>query len=168
MRSRRAGSAEPALLAPAALRSKAIRLLARRERSRAEMLQLLAPCCEDPGALGALLDDLEARGWLSESRLAAQFVRLRRPRASAARIRQELARRGVEADTVAESTSGLEDGDLAAALALWRRRFGEPAADRTERERQLRFLLHRGFALGIALEVLRIGSGAATGSAPPD
>jgi len=132
------------------------------------MLQLLAPCCEDPDVLGPLLDDLEARGWLSEARLAAQFVRLRRPRASAARIRHELARRGVETDTVAESTSGLEAGDLAAALALWRRRFGEPPAERTQRERQLRFLLNRGFALGIALEVLRIGGGAETGCASSD
>ena len=161
MKRRRPGSAEPALLAPAALRAKAIRLLARRERSREELRQALAPLCEDPHALTAVLDDLEARGWLCESRLAAQLVRLRRPRASAARIRQELVRRGVQADTLAESTSGLEAGDMAAALALWRRRFGRAAAERKERERQLRFLVNRGFAHGIALRVLRIGEGKA-------
>jgi regulatory protein len=161
MKSRRSGSAEPVLLAPGALRAKAIRLLARRERSREELQQRLAPCCEDPDALVPLLDELEACGWLSEARLAAQLVRLRRPRASAARIRQELARRGVQADTLADSTRGLDAGDMAAALALWQRRFGQPAADRAQRERQLRFLVSRGFSHGMALRVLRIGEGSA-------
>jgi regulatory protein len=148
----------PAPLDAQALRSKAIRLLARRERTRSELLQRLTPCCDDPAQLEVLLDELQARGWLSEARLAAQLVQSRRARAGAARIRQELASRGVPAETIAESTAGLEAGDLAAALALWRRRFGTPAADRAGRERQLRFLVNRGFARGIALQVLRIGA----------
>jgi regulatory protein len=74
------------------------------------------------------------------------------------RIRQELARRGLEPDVIAESTAGLEETDLTAALALWRRRFGQPAADAAGRERQLRFLRNRGFAHGVALQVLRIAA----------
>jgi regulatory protein len=159
MKGQRGRNDAPSPLDAQALRSKAIRLLARRERSRAELLQRLIPYCEDPAQLDPLLDELQARGWLSEARLAAQFVQSRRARAGALRIRQELAARGVQADTIAESTAGLEAGDLAAALALWRRRFGAPAADRAGRERQLRFLVSRGFARGIALEVLRIGAG---------
>jgi len=152
---RRKGPGESEALDPAALRQKAIRLLAGRERSRAEMSALLGPYCDDSAALAALLDDLQSRGWLSDARLAAQLVRLRRPRASAVRIRQELARRGVDANQITESTAALEATDFDAALALWRRRFGEPAADRTQRSRQLRFLLNRGFGHSIALKVLR-------------
>jgi regulatory protein len=159
MARRRKSPGESETLDPAALRQKAIRLLARRERSRAEMTVLLGPPCDDPAALAALLDDLQSRGWLSDARLAAQFVRLRRPRASAMRIRQELTRRGVAAEEISESTAGLEATDFEAALALWRRRFGEPAADRAQRERQLSFLLHRGFGHAIALKVLRIAAG---------
>ena len=158
MKGRRARIDVAAPLDAPALRSKAIRLLARRERSRAELLQRLTPYCEDPAQLDPLLDELQARGWLSDARLAAQFVQSRRARAGAARIRHELASRGVQAEAVAESTAGLEAGDLAAALALWQRRFGTPAADRAGRERQLRFLVRRGFARGVALKVLRIGA----------
>jgi regulatory protein len=149
-----------------ALRQKAIRLLARRDRSRAEMQRLLAAYCADEAMVTALLDELQARDWLSEARLAAQLVHSRRSRSGAMRIRQELTRRGLKPDVIAESTAGLEQTDLAAALELWRRRFGEPAADRRQRERQLRFLLNRGFGRGIALQVLRLAHGAEESDPP--
>jgi regulatory protein len=158
MAARRSGEEKAALLDGAALRQKAFRLLARRERSRAEMQRLLGPYCAEEGGLAMLLDDLQARGSLSESRLAAQFVHSRRSRSSASRIRQQLALRGVEAEVIRQSTEGLEAGDLATALALWRRRFGAPATEPSQRARQVRFLLNRGFGYGIALEVLRIGA----------
>ena len=120
------------------------------------MEQLLAPLSADRAGLAALLDELQARGWLSEARLAAQVVASRRSRSSATRIRQRLALRGVAPEVIAESTAGLEQGDLESASALWRRRFGSPAADRAGRERQLRFLVSRGFDRGVALKVLRM------------
>ena len=137
------------------MRGKAIRLLARRERSRAELRRLLDPNDDDVVNVGQLLDDLQNQGWLSEARLAEQVVNARRSRASAGRIRLELRRRGLPPDAVDGATEGLEAGDFTVALALWRRRFGKVASDRTERERQLRFLLARGFGQGMALKVLR-------------
>jgi regulatory protein len=141
-----------------ALRRKAIALLARRDRSRSEMQQLLGRRCPDSFLVAAVLDELQARGWLSEGRLAAQLVHSQRSRAGAARIRREMSRRGIDPDVIAAASAGLETGDRAAALALWRRRFGTVAADRRQRERQLRFLLQRGFGPGLALEVLRIAA----------
>ncbi|RPI39279.1 MAG: regulatory protein RecX [Betaproteobacteria bacterium] len=138
------------------LNKRAVRLLARRDRSRSEMQRLLAPHCADAHTVSALLDDLQARGWLSERRLAEQLIDSRRSRASAARIRQEMARRGLADAIIAIATAGLDAHDVATALALWRKRFRELAADRTERERQLRFLLNRGFSQAVALKVLRI------------
>lgn len=119
------------------------------------MQRLLAPHCADAHTVSVLLDDLQARGWLSETRLAEQLIDSRRSRASAARIRHEMARRGLAVDIIADATVGLDANDLATALTLWRKRFREPAADRTERERQLRFLLNRGFSQAVALKVLR-------------
>lgn len=139
---------------------RAYRWLARRERSRAEMKAYLQRHCEDETVIASLLDTLEQRGELSETRLAEQVVRARRTRASATRIRQELARRGLGADTIAVSTEALEAGDYPAALALWRNRFRTLPEDRPTRERQIRFLLGRGFSYAIALKVLReAGSG---------
>jgi regulatory protein len=137
------------------LRSKAIRLLARRERSRAELRRLLDPDGDEVALVDQLLDDLQTQGWLSEARLAEQVVNTRRSRGSAGRIRLELRRRGLPQDAIDGATEGLEAGDFAVALDLWRRRFGKIADDRAERERQLRFLLARGFGQGMALKVLR-------------
>jgi regulatory protein len=148
-----------AIIVSGALRGKAIRLLARRDRSR----RLLDPSGAQAEDVSALLDELQAQGWLSEARLAEQVINVRRPRMSAAYLRQEMRRRGVQADVIAQATAGLETSDLPTALALWQRRFGTPAADRAERARQLRFLLTRGFSSGLALEVLRI---AAAGETP--
>ena len=145
-----------------ALRNKAIRLLARRERSRAELQRLLDPQGNDAQCVAALLDELQNEGLLSEARLADQVINARRARGSAARIRHEMARRGLRSEVIAEATAGLEDSDVQTALQLWRKRFGETATEQAERERQLRFLLNRGFSRAIALKVLRMA--AASGS----
>lgn len=137
-----------------ALRSKAIRLLARRERSRSELRRLLDPEGAEYEQVSALLDELQNQGWLSEARLADQLIRGRRSRSSAARVRMELKRRGLDADVIAASTAGLDAGDLQTAMALLQRRFGEAATDRSQRERQMRFLLNRGFSRSIALKVI--------------
>jgi regulatory protein len=99
---------------------------------------------------------LVGRGWLSEARLASRLIEARRSRAGAARIRQDMARRGLDAEVIGAATAGLEASDLDAALALWRRRFGTVATARAERARQVRFLLQRGFGHGVALKVLRL------------
>lgn len=154
----RGATAEPDTAAE--LRARALRLLARRDRSRVELQRLLSHHCSDANAVAALLDELQARGWLSEARLAEQYVDKRRSRASAARLRQEMARRGLTEEVITGATAGLEADDFGIALALWRKRFREPAADRAGRERQLRFLLNRGFSRAVALKTLRAAGAA--------
>ena len=75
--------------------ARALRLLARREHTRAELARKLAHDVEDPLALEALLDDLAARGWLSDSRFAEQFAHARRGRFGIAALRRALLDRGV-------------------------------------------------------------------------
>jgi len=66
------------------LRARALQYLARREYSRAELRGKLLPYAqtnEDPSQpenLDALLDDLTARGWLSDARAATQLLRAKR------------------------------------------------------------------------------------------
>ena len=146
------------IMTTATLRSRAIRLLARRERSRDELRRLLDPGGAQPDEIRTLLDTLERDGWLSDQRLAEQLVNQRRPRGSAARLRHEMARRGLRAEVISESTTRLEESDLPTAMALWRRRFGAIALGRSERERQIRFLLNRGFSRAVALKVLSAGA----------
>src|SRR5262245_5374372 len=57
------------------LRNRALQLLARRDHSRLELKRRLTPHVEAGDDVEVLLDDLTARGWLSEARLAEATAR---------------------------------------------------------------------------------------------
>jgi len=137
------------------LRERALKLLARREHSRRELARKLAPRCEDPDELARVLDELQARGWLSERRVVEQLVHTRRSRFGARRIERELLEKGVSEDAVAGVLPDLKAGDLAAARAVWRKKFGRQPRTAAERARQARFLQGRGFALDVIMKVLK-------------
>lgn len=137
------------------LRTRALRLLARREHSRLELQRKLASHAEDPGELDNLLEELTRRGWLAEARVAEQVIHARRSRFGAERIRQELLAKGVAEEVVAAVLPQLKDSDLEAARTVWRRKFGAPPRNAAERARQVRFMQGRGFALDTVLKVIR-------------
>lgn len=161
------------------LRARALRLLARREYSRQELASKLlarpAPkpvrraerdafvadtfadaVYEPPAEAGvnALLDDLERRKMLSDDRYAEMRARLRAPRYGDSRLRQELAQKGIDRDTIANVLSEQPD-ELARCQALWRRKFGRLPCDMNERMKQTRHLASRGFAMRIIQQVIR-------------
>jgi regulatory protein len=129
-------------------------LLARREHSRLELARKLRRHCEDADEIAAVLDEFERRGWLSEARFVEQTVAARRARFGAAFIAHELAEKGVSRTATAEAAAALKGGDLEAARAIWRRRFGQRPADARERARQTRFLAGRGFTGEVIRAVL--------------
>lgn len=139
------------------LRERALKLLARREHSRRELARKLAPHSEDPDELESVLDELEARGWLSERRVVEQVVHARRTRFGARRIERELIEKGVSEEAVAAALPELKAGELEAARAVWRRKFGRQPRTAAERARQARFLQGRGFPLDVILKVIRGG-----------
>ena len=138
------------------LRERALRYLARREHSRAELARKLAPHAEDAAEIDRVLDGLESRGWLSERRVVEQVVHARRSRFGTRRIEQELLQKGISDDNVAAARSQLKEGELEAARAVWERKFGGRQAGRpAERARQVRFLQGRGFALDVIMKVVK-------------
>ena len=140
------------------LRQQALRALARREYSRAELARKLSRRGADApaaGELDALLDEFEGSGWLSDARFAAGAARHRGGRYSQRYIVADLKSRGVDSDTAKDAVSALGQDDYAIAAGLWRQRFGAPPADAKEKARQIRFLQARGFAFSVVLRVLR-------------
>jgi regulatory protein len=135
--------------------ARALRLLARRDHTRRELEAKLAPHLDDAGELARLLDDLVARGWLSESRVVDQVVNSKRARMGPARIRHVLMKRGVSEDLIAPALVTLKETEIETARALRERRFGPPAETNAEQSRQVRFLQARGFSLGVAMRVVR-------------
>lgn len=139
------------------LRTRALKLLARREHSRAELARKLAPYCEDPAEIERVLDELQARGWLSERRLVEQIVHARRARYGARRIERELIEKGVAPEAFAEALSELRRGELEAVRGVWKKKFGRQPRSAAERARQVRFLQGRGFALEVIMKIIKGG-----------
>jgi regulatory protein len=125
----------------------ALDLLARREHSRRELTRKLAARGFPDDIAASALDGLERSGALAEARFTETFVRSRVARGQGpARIRAELAQRGVADDDVEGALRGAGVDWLATIRAVRRKRFGpELPRDFRERARQARFLEYRGF-----------------------
>ncbi|QTQ36376.1 Regulatory protein [Aromatoleum petrolei] len=132
-----------------------MRHLARREHSRAELVRKLAPhgSAEE---IDDVLDRITELGLLSDHRFAEAWVRGKATRFGTARLRRELALRGVERDTIdaALEAEGVED-DVDRARAIWRGKFGTTPADAREWARQARFLQGRGFGTDVIRKILK-------------
>lgn len=130
---------------PESLRPRALKLLARREYSRAELKVKLAMHAESEEQLDRLLDILQAENLLSDQRYAVQRVAARAARLGDGRLRRELRMRGVGEDEIAAALA--EGGDEAGRCrAIWQKKFGTRPSGPEEIARQTRFLLFRGFA----------------------
>lgn len=127
------------------LRLRALRLLARREHSRAELQQKLAGHAESAEALENLLDALESERLLSDQRYASQRVAVRAGRVGNARLKQELKAQGIEGEAL---TAALAEGgdESERCRAVWNKKFGAPPENAEGRARQMRFLQYRGFS----------------------
>jgi regulatory protein len=129
----------------AELRARALRLLARREHSRAELKRKLGPHAESAEALDALLDSLQAKKQLSDERFAGERAHVLSRRYGASRIRQDLRARGVDDATAGRVAAAAAASDLERARAIYERRYRTPAATPEERAKRMRFLQGRGF-----------------------
>lgn len=136
------------------LKTRALGYLARREHSRLELEKKLAPHAQDPAELSAMLDALEQHGFLSAGRMLEQVVQVRRKKFGSQRIVHELREKGIAEDLIAAALPELKETELDAAREVWRKKFKASPADTTERGRQMRFLLSRGFAAEVIREVL--------------
>lgn len=147
--------------------------MSQREHSRVELRRKLqravaaqrrrdqanAASAESAEQIDALLDTLEAKGYLSDQRFVESRVRVRAVRFGSRRIAQELKQHGLA--MTSEIASELARSDLARAANIWRRRFGQVVADKLdakERARQIRFLIARGFSAEVAHRAQKQGA----------
>jgi len=128
------------------LKARALRLLAGREHTRAELARKLAPHAASPEALEQLLTLLVEKRLLSEARFAEERARVLGRKYGALRVRQDLRARGVADNLVERAATQTAAGELAQARAIVRRRFSAPAGTPRERARRIRFLQGRGFS----------------------
>ncbi|MDO8812798.1 MAG: recombination regulator RecX [Gallionella sp.] len=145
------------------LRARALQYLARREYSRAELRGKLLPHAGTNGdfsppqteSLDALLDDLTARGWLSDVRAVTQLLHAKRSRFGTQRIAHELRQKGIAEELIGNALPGLKESELEIAREVWKKKFGVLPQDAREKARQMRFLQSRGFGFDVIFQVLR-------------
>ena len=127
------------------LKGRALRLLSQREHSRTELERKLAQHEEVPGELAKALDELQARDFINDGRAVDSVVNRRSGKLGNARIKQELAAKGLSGEAVAEAMADLKDSEPRRAQEVWQKKFGCAPQDPQARAQQMRFLLSRGF-----------------------
>ncbi len=127
------------------LKGRALRLLSGREHSRLELERKLAPFEEEPGSLATALDELQAKGFISEQRVLESVVNRRASKLGASRIKQELQAKGLDPQAVADAVQVLRATELERAREVWQKKFGQAPQDVEQRAKQMRFLASRGF-----------------------
>ncbi len=156
------------------LKARALRLLSLREYSRQGLATKLEESSKRYAKLGLkqgqqegvevvkplavqieeVLDDFEARGWLSDQRFAEALVRRRSERYGVRKIQDELQRAGVDSNQAADLIKGLRETEYQRAKTLWFKKFGVLAQEQKERARQYRFLASKGFSSEVVSKVL--------------
>jgi regulatory protein len=133
------------------LRARALRLLARREHSRAELERKLGPHAGSPDVVAGVVEALVQKKQLSDERYAEERARTLSRKYGAGRIRQVLKAKGVDRETIDRISSA---GELERARSILERKYREPAATYEERAKRMRFLQGRGFSSDIIRSLL--------------
>jgi regulatory protein len=137
------------------LRERAVRWLAQREHSRAELARKLARYAEEPTDIAPLLDELVRRKLLSDERYAEARARTLARKYGVSRIARELRAKGVDANAISRATQDAKDTEFARAREAWRKRFGAQPKNPRELAQQARFLQGRGFSFDIVRRIVR-------------
>lgn len=111
--------------------------------------------------LGAVLDQLEAKGFIRPERVAQSVLYRRAPKLGSQRVLHELRQKGLDEAIIRDAAQELRASEHQRAWAVWQRKFGQVAATPQERAKHMRFLASRGFAADVVGKVVR-------GIAPPE
>jgi regulatory protein len=127
------------------LKGRALRLLSGREHSRAELERKLGSFEQEPQELARVLDELQAKGFISEARVIESVLHRRAAKLGNARIKQELQGKGLDPEAVRDALAGLQASEIERAREVWRKKFNQVPQTPKETARQMRFLATRGF-----------------------
>jgi regulatory protein len=160
MRPRRTPRAAPADTSDAAIRAAALRLLGRRDYTRAELAQKLTTRGYPAAAVGDVLARLAADELVDDRRAAGAHVRTasRIKGRGRQRIARELAARGVDEDLAADALAQISPDDERAVLRrLLARSPLPPHPTPADRRRLFQRLVRRGFSIDLVARMLRYG-----------
>lgn len=146
------------------LRERALRLLAGREHSQAELRRKLAPHAETEAQLDELIDDLVARKLVSDARYAEARSHVMARKYGASRIAHDLRAKGVSEAEAGKAIEAARSTDLERAREIYARKYRRAgdggSMSREDRAKRMRFLQSRGFSFAI-IRLVMAGDGGA-------
>jgi regulatory protein len=139
---------------PGELRERALRLLARREHSRAELARKLEAAGFAREDIALLLDALQEKNWLSDQRFAESYVADHQARAGSIKLAYDLRQRGVPDSIIENVLRDNHDSEISRAREVWCKKFGSVPTSVGEKARQIRFMQNRGFTPAVIRQVI--------------
>ena len=150
-------------LGEARLLEYAVGMLARQMRTERELRRLMKRRAEEGAegerAMDAVVARLKALNYLSDVRFAADYTRLRveGQKFGRRRVQQDLAAKGVAAETVGAAVSSAYAGVDEVALArayVARKRMKQPAGDREKKQKETAKAMRRLVAAGFSTKTI--------------
>lgn len=129
------------------LKARALRALSQREYSRQELSKKLAPFETEEGELVRVLNELESKDFLNETRNAQSIASRKESKFGTRRIQAEMKQKGVPTDIAENVLADLSQTELARAQNLWQKKFGALPTTPKEADQQMRYMITRGFSI---------------------
>ena len=132
----------------AEIKESCLRLLARREHSRKELLNKLLVKGFDKDDILTVIDELAEQGWQSDSRYAQSYTRHRIQKGyGPVFIAYELRKNGVDADDLEDIVQKTAGSWIELLEQVYTKKYGyDSLMDRKEWAKRSRFLMQRGFS----------------------
>ena len=131
---------------PPDAQNSALRLLVRREHSARELKRKLAARGVDDAAADAAIEKLAGRDLQSDVRYAEQLIRTRIAQGHGpVRIESELTQAGLASEQINAALAAAECDWNRLAAEVHAKKFGAAPKNMSERNKQYRFLMGRGF-----------------------
>ncbi|MDA9210840.1 recombination regulator RecX [Methylophilaceae bacterium] len=140
------------------LKKRALYYLGKRDYSRVELRKKISTYSESLEIskvdLELLLDELEAKDWLSDDRFSEQFVLSRKRKFGARKIAHELKLRGVDESIISRVLRDIKDDEFLLAKTIWEKKFNQIPITIDEKAKQIRFMQSRGIDVSIIHQIL--------------
>lgn len=122
-------------------------LLSKRDYTCQELSNKLRLKGYDPDLFAAILDEFQQKGFINDYRFAENFINWRRQKGYGPyRVKQELEKRGIPRDLIAELIDMTDNAWAYQAKLIWQKHFKNALPnDLKTRAKQIRFLQNRGF-----------------------
>ena len=104
--------------------------------------------------LELILDELEEKDWLSDSRFTEQFVLSKKRKFGARKIAHELKLRGVNESIISRVLGDIKGDEFLLAKKIWEKKFNQIPLTIDEKAKQIRFMQSRGIEVAIIHQIL--------------